>query len=111
MFFKRDDAYKSFLKQTSTWDPAQPHYGQQVETTGLKRAPADMKEDLVDLLSTLAGFLPHSYLTDKIINNTRCWADVWDIIHEHYGVQITGESLLDFEDCHRQSGEYYRQFF
>ena len=110
-YFKRDDAYKVFLKQSSTWDPSLAHYGQQVETVGLKRTPADMKEDLVDLLSTLAGFLPHSYLTDKIINNTKGWKDVWDIIHEHYGVQVTGESLLDFEDCQRQSGESYRQYF
>ena len=68
-------------------------------------------EDLIDLLNTLAGFLPNSYLTDKLVSNTKSWTDVWQIIYEHYGVTITGETLLDFEDLYRENGETHRQFF
>ena len=67
----------------------------------LKRKKADMKEDLVDLLNTLAGYLPHSYLTDKILKSTKGWKDVWNVIHDHYGVQVTSESLLDFESLQK----------
>ena len=52
------------------------HYGQASENTGLERSAAEMKEDLVDLLSTLAGFLPHPYLTTKLLENTTNWTDV-----------------------------------
>ena len=110
-FYKRDDAYRSFIKDTAVWDPADANYGQATETEGLKRTAADMKEDLVDLLHTLAGYLPHAYLTDKIISNSKCWKDVYNIIYDHYGVQVTSESLLDFESLHKQTGETHRQFF
>ena len=36
-----------------------------------------MKEDLVDLLSTLAGYQPHSYLTNKIVSGIKGLKDVW----------------------------------
>ena len=57
-----------------------------------------MKEDLVDLLSTLAGYQPHSYLTNKIVSGIKGLKDVWNVIYDHYGLQVSSESLLDFED-------------
>ena len=57
-----------------------------------------MKEDLVDLLSTLAGYQPHSYLTNKIVLGIKGLKDVWNVIYDHYGLQVSSESLLDFED-------------
>ena len=110
-YFKRDDGFKTFIKETATWNPSQLHYGQQTETSGLKRTAAEMKEDLIDLLSSLAGFLPHSYLTKKLLSNTKNWTDVWNIIYDHYGVQVTQETFLDFEDCNKVAGETHRQFF
>ena len=75
-FYKRDDAYKHFMRETTTWDPLHITYSQAAEgDLGLKRTADDMKEDLVDLLNTLAGYLPHSYLTDKIVSGTKNWKD------------------------------------
>ena len=110
-FYKRDESYKYFVRETTTWDPSDINYGQVDEVEGLKRKAADMKEDLLDLLNTLAGYLPHSYLTDKIVSGTKSWAEVWNIIWEHYGVQVTGETLLDFESLNKQTGETHRQFY
>ena len=110
-YFKRDDAYKQLIRQSARWNPLEIHYGQATETTGLKRTAAEVKEDLVDLLTTLAGFLPHSYLTDKLLKNTKNWSDVWTTIHEHYGVQVSSETFLDFEDFYKQTGETHRQFY
>ena len=113
-FYKRDEAYRHFIKETTVWDPAAAdgNYGQAAEgETGLKRTAADMKEDLVDLLSTLAGYLPHSYLTNKLVSGTKGWKDVWNVIYDHYGVQVSSESLLDFESMHKQPGETHRQFY
>ena len=110
-YFKKDDSYKPLLKLNKTWDPSAPNYGQIREAEGLERSASEVKEDLIDLLSTLAGFLPNSYLTDKLVSNTKGWNDVWQTIYEHYGVTITGETLLDFETLYRENGETHRQFF
>ena len=111
-FYKRDDAYKHFMKETTTWDPLDGNYGQAAEgTIGLKRKAEDMKEDLVDLLNMLAGYLPHSYLTDKIVSGTKNWKDVWEVIYEHYGVQVTNGTFMDFESLNKQTDETHRQFY
>ena len=110
-YFKKDDSYKPLMRLNKIWDPSAVNYGQVDENEGLERSVSEVKEDLMDLLNTLAGFLPHSYLTDKLVSNTNNWNDVWQIIYEHYGVTITGETLLDFEDLHKENGETHRQFF
>ena len=110
-FYKRDSVYNHFIKLTTTWDPSDDDYKQEEEKTGLKRKPADMREDLVDLLNTLAGYLPHSYLTDKIVLGTNNWSEVWNVIYEHYGVQVSSETFLDFESLNKQTDETHRQFY
>lgn len=37
--------------------------------------------------------------------------DCWDIIYEHYNVQITPETLLEFESLRKEPAENYRQFY
>ena len=109
-FYKKDDAYRIFFKSDAKWNHSQPNYDLKDETVGEKRKAADLSEDLVDLLNTLAGYLPHSYLTDKILKSKN-WDDVYKIIFDHYNVQVTSETLLDFENIHKRSEETHRQFF
>ena len=64
-FYKRDSYYTHFVQESITWDPNHNTYNQVAETVldangaltpiGLKRTAEQMKEDLVDLLYTLAG--------------------------------------------------------
>ena len=110
-FYKRDDCFRSLIRDSAAWNPSEANYAQVVETVGMKRSAADMKEDLLDLLHTVAGYLPHAYLTNKIVKNTKGWEDVYNIIYENYGVQVTSESLLDFESQQKKPGETHRQFF
>ena len=107
-FYKRDEVFKRFFKVGVTWDHNVENYGMQDDD---EYSAEDMAEDLTDLLNTLAGYLPHSYLTDKIVRTSTCWKDVWAIIFEHYNVYINSESLLDFEDIHKQDDETYRQYY
>ena len=72
---------------------------------------AQLAEELSDLLNTLTGYFPYSYLTEKILLNTKCWLDVWKIISDHYSVHVNSETLLDFESIHKQEEETYRQFY
>ena len=110
-FYKRDECYKIFFKSGTQWDPNQRSYGLQDEVDGDQRNAADLCEDLCDLLNTLAGYLPHSYLTDKIVTQTKNWDEVYQVIFDHYNVQVTSESLLDFESIHKNAEETHRQFY
>ena len=109
-FYKKDETYKIFFTKNYEWDPCKENYGLANEDVGEKREASDLSEDLKDLLNTLAGYLPHSYLTDKLLK-TKNWIDVWRIIHDHYNVQVTSDSLLDFESIHKLSDETHRQFY
>ena len=70
-YFKKDDSYKPLIRTNASWNPSDSNYGQVDETNGLERSAEEVMEDLLDLLNILAGFLPHSYLTDKLVCNTR----------------------------------------
>ena len=87
------------------------NYGFAAETTGLERTAATLKDDSKDFLSILATFLPHGYLTDKLVTTTTSFENAFAVIEEHFGLQATQESLLDLESLNKQSGESYRQFY
>ena len=107
-FFRRDSSYKQFLKGSCQWNSTLENYGLQALDD---EEPADRAENLVDFLYTLAGFLPHSYLTKKIVKDSICLQDCWDIIYEHYNAQISSETFLDFEKLAKEPAENYRQFY
>ena len=83
-YFRRDSVFKQFLESSCTWDPTN------TDTYGLEEkygmSPEERKDALIDFLSNLAGFLPHSYLTSKLKDTTKSLSDCWDIIEEHYNV-------------------------
>ena len=37
--------------------------------------------------------------------------DCWNLVYEHYNVQVTPETLLDFESLEKEKTENYRQFY
>ena len=107
-YYKRDSMYKQFLRNSFKWNSKQPNYGLTAQDD---ETAEDRAEDLTDFLHTLAGFLPHSYLTRKIVEDSTCLQDCWDIVYEHYNAQVTPETLLDFEKMNKQPSENYRQFY
>ena len=107
-YFRRDSIYKPFLAANFTWDPTQLNHG--LAAVGDDTAEI-RKENLEDFLYTLAGFLPHSYPTEKIVKDTKSLQQCWNIIYEHYNVQITQETFLDFETLKKDPAENYRQFY
>ena len=110
-FYKRDDVYKYFFKPGISWDPSEQYYGLRDDNEGSNpRKKDELCEDLKDLSSTFAGYLPHSYLTEKILQSCS-WAEVWQIVRDHYNVQVSSETMLDFEALQKTSEETYRQYF
>ena len=110
-FYKKDSIYRSFLKEGFSWDSSRDHYGFAAETTGEKRTAQDLADDFTDLLNTLAGFLPHAYLTDKILLSTKNWNEVYAIIYEHYNVHLNCDSFMNFESMRKKTEETHRQFY
>lgn len=110
-FYKRDDSFRIFFKPNFQWNPNAPNYGLSDENGEEGRSAEELCHDLMDLLNIMAGYLPNSYLTDKILKSTTNWEDVYGIIYEHYNVKITSESLLDFESMHKLSDETHHQFY
>ena len=106
-YFRRDSIFKQFLKSSIDWDPQKDNHGFE-EEDGL--SPEERSDALVDFLNNLAGFLPHSYLTSKI-QNTNTLQECWNIIEEHYNVNVTAETFLDFENIKKGPEENYRQFY
>ena len=112
-FYRRDSYFAFFLRSNTKWDPTKEDYGftSSSETDGLKRLPIDLKDDLVAFLNIIAGFLPHSYITERFEQATTCLDDVWNILDEIYNAQITSSSLLDFANIKKTNSESHRQFF
>ena len=112
-YYRRDSYYKGFLLPDAAWNSTAANYGQTADRqdANVVRSAADKAGDLEDFLNNLAGYLPFPYLTEKIVKASTKLQDVWDIIYDHYGVNVTSESLLDYVAIKQVSGETYRQFF
>ena len=106
---KRDNSYRTFL--TKVWDPSQQNYGFEEEEAGLKRSPAALKEDLQDFLHILASYLPHGYLTDKILTKSTSLVSAFGIIEENFNLLPTQETFFEFQSIKKMSSETYRQMF
>ena len=94
-----------------TWYPATANYGLQAETIGLKRDAPTLKNDLVAFLETIAGFVPHNYVTERILKNTTCLKEVWNVIAELYEAEISSDTFMDFASFSKLPNESFCQFF
>ena len=112
-YYRKDDDYKEFLSDV-TWDPSKENYGftpQDLTNAAEVRKTKQKAENLQDFLELLAGYLPYSYLTPKIVQDSTSLSQVWRIVYEHYNVLPNPETFLDFESLKKEPAENYRQFF
>ena len=112
-YWKRDDRYKVFLSERTVWNFQQDNAGFEAEgdDSQFKRTAEDLKEDLEDFLSALAGHLPFSYITAKLKNSTISWKSCKEAIYEIYGVKTTAGTLLDMGNMKKSPDETHRQFY
>ena len=108
-YYKREDSFKHFILSTTTWNPTAASYGFTAAEGG--RTAAQLKDDCIDFLHVLASHLPHGYITEKITTTAISLQNAFDIIAEHYNVNPTQETFLDFDSLTMETGESYRQFF
>ena len=109
-YMKQDDNYRCFLGSDVAWNPTHVTYGFEAEAAGLRRTAIQKMDDCKDFLHVLCTFLPHGYLTDKIVQTSTSLVSAFGIIEEHYGLLPSQETFLDLESFNKQTGESYRQF-
>ena len=80
----KDPDYVYFLKSTTVWRSDQRNYGF-TENVGDK-TPTELEEHVKDFLHLLASYLPHGFLTDKLIKKSKSLESAFMIIKEHYGL-------------------------
>ena len=110
-YFRLDEINAHFLDENLTWNSGLPDYALVAETTGLKRSPAVLKQDLVAFLETISGYLPHAYITESLVSGTNGILDVWSTIEDLYGAEISASSFLAISDFRRETEETYKQFY
>ena len=95
-YYRWDAYFKAFLLPNAVWDSTAAIYGQTADTNGTvtTRTAADKGEGLKDFLNTMVGYLPFPYLTEKIVSRTTKLQNIWDIVYEHYRINVTSKSLL-----------------
>jgi len=108
-FVKKDDAYASFLKSSVKWDATKESYG---FTKNLDdRTPDQVSDDLQDFLHMLASYMPHGFITDRILQQSTSFDTAFTIIEESFGLLPTQETFCDLLTISRLPNEPYRQFY
>ena len=110
-YMKQDDNYRGFLASDVVWNPAHRTYGFEAEAEGLRRTAVQKMDDCKDFLRILCTFLPHGYLTTKLVDTSTSLTSAFGIIEEHYGLLPSQETFIDLESLNKQTGESYRQFY
>ena len=108
-YCKKDDAFKPFLLGNTTWNSGATDYGFTEAING--RQPNVFTSDVEDFLYLLASFLPHGYITDKIVKKSTSFESAFLIIEENYGLVPSQETLCNFPMLTRMPNEPYRQLY
>ena len=100
-YYRRDSNYKEFFSRVTTWDPLAENYGFEGDDK-LERA-----DNLEALLDAIAGYIPGPYVAEEITQQSRSIKDVFDFIWDHYDVNPTPSTFLDFNNISLEKEERY----
>ena len=75
------------------------------------RTPETSKEDVQDFLHMFESYLPHGYITDKIVKKSRSFESAFTIVEEHFGLSPSQETFCDISSMFHLPSEPYRQYY
>ena len=101
-YCRREATYREFMSTTATWDSTLQYYGLQ---TSVK------SEALQGLLRLLASFLPTQFQRDRILSDSKCLKDVWDIYFDHYQIRPSQGTYIQYLELKRMPEERYLDFY
>ena len=94
-YYRRDKYVGGFLISTFKWDPSKPHYGFEDEATGLKRAKADLADDLTGFMEIISSHMKNSYITERLKTSTKNIEDVKKCLFALYDAELSQDTFLD----------------
>ena len=106
---RKNTHFNTLLVPTATWSgPKTPNRGFTDEDA------ATSSRRLEDMLTKISSLAP-SCLVRAILNRTTCLQDIWSLIYEWAGIQVTGSKHLDYYRIKRSwsstSDETKQEFF
>ena len=110
-YYRRDKYVGGFLVSTATWDPTAANLGFTDETEGLKRKKADVEQDFLAFMDTLASYMRYSYITERLKTTTKNIADVKSCLFKLYDAELSQDTFLDFAKMKKMGTETPHQFF
>ena len=78
-YYRRCQFYGFFLQPGVIWSNEVNHGFTTPEVNGLKRPVETLSFDLEGFLACLSSYLPFDYVSAKLISQTTCMAEVWQI--------------------------------
>ena len=95
-YYRRCQFNSYFLQPGLTWNSSENNRGfTEDESSGLKRTPQVLAQDLEGFLQCLGDYLLFDYVPDKLIAESTDLKSVWNIIYEIYDVEINTTHFLD----------------
>ena len=99
VYYSRDSDFEPFFEEGVTWNPqhANGNFGFQNEGGDHGRTAAKQAKQLRQLLIMISSHIPspHDHIQNKLLQESRSFADVWSIIYKSYGAVTTHEVFLD----------------
>ena len=80
-YYRRCQFYGFFLQPGVIWSNEVNHGFTTPEVNGLKRPVETLSFDLEGFLACLSSYLPFDYVSSKLISQTTCMAEVWQIVY------------------------------
>ena len=69
------------------------------------RRDADEAEDMKSLLGTVASYLPVPWLNRRILEETRNWESVWNLLKQHYEILPDQTTFIKYKDIKKRNTE------
>ena len=110
-YYRRDKYVGGFLVSTAKWNPSAVNMGFVDETDGLKRTKADVEQDFLAFMDTLASYMRYSYITERLKTTTKCIEDVKACLFKLYDAELSQDTFLDLAKMKKSGTETPHQFF
>ena len=114
--YKRDPNYACFFEETSLWDSSKKDWGQVADKVGTgpnaaDRSPSSKRDDLIDFLNLVNSFMPHSFLQQKIVYQSKSLEDVFTFMKRSFQIEVSQLTFLKMNALSKRESESHLAFY
>ena len=112
VLYSRDTDFEAFFDEDVTWNPNDNvTWGFEEEQEGLKRTAAKKGKHMRQLLVMISSHIPWPHIQESILQETRNFKDVWEIIFRAYSALPTHDTFLDLMKLNKKPTESNLTFY